>query len=72
MPRRQSGPVIRSSVAGLGLPKALRLVEANGGSLRITSQPGRGTQCTLMLPLASGPGTRSGEGREPHLAGRQT
>ena len=57
---------------GLGLPKALRLVEANGGSLRITSQPGRGTQCTLMLPLASGPGTRSGEGREPHLAGRQT
>ena len=37
---------------GLGLPKALRLVEANGGSLVISSQPGQGTRCTLTLPLA--------------------
>jgi signal transduction histidine kinase len=37
---------------GLGLPKALRLVEANGGSLGISSQPGQGTRCTLTLPLA--------------------
>jgi signal transduction histidine kinase len=37
---------------GLGLPKALRLVEASGGRLQIASEPAGGTQCTLILPLA--------------------
>jgi signal transduction histidine kinase len=37
---------------GLGLPKTLRLVEANGGSLRILSRPGQGTQCVVTLPAA--------------------
>jgi signal transduction histidine kinase len=40
---------------GLGLPKALRLVEANGGRLTIASRPGRGTRCTVALPLDSRP-----------------
>ncbi len=37
---------------GLGLPKALRLIEANGGRLRIVSRPGHGTRCRVWLPLA--------------------
>jgi len=38
---------------GLGLPKARRLIEANGGSLAIESRPGRGTRCVVDLPAAA-------------------
>jgi two-component system, cell cycle sensor histidine kinase PleC len=41
--RRQEG-------AGLGLPLAKRLAELHGGSLEITSTPGRGTQVVVRLP----------------------
>jgi signal transduction histidine kinase len=37
---------------GLGLPKARRLIESSGGSLRVDSAPGRGTSVTITLPLA--------------------
>lgn len=37
---------------GLGLPKALRLIESNGGRLVIESQRGRGTTVAIDLPLA--------------------
>jgi signal transduction histidine kinase len=37
---------------GMGLPKALRLIEANGGRLEIAVRPGRGTRCGIWLPLA--------------------
>lgn len=37
---------------GLGLPKAWRLIEANGGRLAIDSGPGRGTRVSVLLPLA--------------------
>ena len=37
---------------GLGLPKALRLIESSGGSLAIESLPGRGTRCVVDLPTA--------------------
>lgn len=38
---------------GLGLPKALRLIECNGGSLAVESNRGRGTMVTVDLPLAA-------------------
>lgn len=44
---------------GLGLPKAWRLVEINGGTLEIDSRPGRGTRVMVSLPAVpaeNGPG----------------
>jgi chemotaxis protein histidine kinase CheA len=36
----------------LGLPRALRLIEQNRGSLRIDSSPGQGTSVTVTLPTS--------------------
>lgn len=36
---------------GLGLPMVKRIVEEHGGAVAVTSEPGRGTQFTLTLPL---------------------
>jgi signal transduction histidine kinase len=38
---------------GLGLPKAWRLVELNGGSVGVESRPGGGTRVTIALPWVS-------------------
>jgi signal transduction histidine kinase len=38
---------------GMGLAKALRWVEASGGSIRLESRPGAGTRAILLLPAAS-------------------
>ena len=38
--------------AGLGLSKAWRFLEANGGGIEIESRPGRGTRVLIRLPLA--------------------
>ena len=35
---------------GMGLAKALRWVEASGGSIRIESRPGQGTRTLVLLP----------------------
>jgi signal transduction histidine kinase len=47
-------PFYRASTAaegyGLGLPTVKRLVEAHGGSVRLTSAPGAGTTVTVALP----------------------
>ena len=40
--------------AGLGLPKAWRLVESSGGTVRLDSRPGQGTRVSILLPQASG------------------
>ncbi len=36
---------------GLGLPKAWRLVEINGGTIAIDSRPDRGTRVAVSLPV---------------------
>jgi signal transduction histidine kinase len=38
---------------GLGLAKALRWVEANGGSIRLESRPGEGARVVILLPATS-------------------
>ena len=38
--------------SGIGLFLTRRLLESAGGSLRIHSEPGRGTTCTVSLPIA--------------------
>lgn len=40
---------------GLGLSRAYRLVEINGGSLDLASQPGEGTWVTIRLPVGRDP-----------------
>jgi two-component system sensor histidine kinase HydH len=37
---------------GLGLSLARRIVEAHGGSIRVRSQVGKGTQFEVRLPIA--------------------
>jgi signal transduction histidine kinase len=39
---------------GMGLAKALRWVEASGGSIRLESRPGQGTRTVLLLPAVPG------------------
>ena len=36
---------------GMGLAKALRWVEASGGSIRLESRPGQGTRSVVLLPV---------------------
>ena len=43
--------------AGLGLSKAWRFLEANGGTIEIESRAGRGTRVLISLPLPGRPGT---------------
>jgi PAS domain S-box-containing protein len=39
---------------GIGLALCHRLVEANGGKIKLFSQPGRGTSFTIRLPVGTG------------------
>ena len=41
----------KSGGSGLGLPTARRIIEAHGGQIRVQSEPGRGTQFTIKLPV---------------------
>lgn len=42
----------RSGGTGLGLPTTRRIVEAHGGRIELHSEPGRGTDFTLVFPAA--------------------
>ena len=50
----------RSSGSGLGLPTARKIIEAHGGRITLQSEPGRGTQFTVKLPV---PARLSGESK---------
>ena len=47
----------KASGTGLGLPIAKRNVELNGGTIAVTSEPGRGTTVEITLPVAESTGT---------------
>ena len=53
----------RAGGSGLGLPTTRKIVEAHGGSIRVESEPGKGSQFTLRLPnhraVADPPTTQS-------------
>jgi signal transduction histidine kinase len=44
---------------GMGLPKALRWVEASGGSIRLESRQGQGTRGLVLLPAAQPTATQA-------------
>lgn len=50
----------KSGGSGLGLPTARKIIEAHGGQITLQSEPGRGTQFTVKLPV---PARLSGESR---------
>jgi signal transduction histidine kinase len=43
----------RPSGTGLGLPIVQRIIEAHGGRMEISSNPGHGTRVSLLLPAAT-------------------
>lgn len=45
---------------GLGLAKALRWIEASGGSIRLESRPGDGTRAIILLPATTKASTVEG------------
>jgi signal transduction histidine kinase len=61
--KRAFDPFFSSRAAGrrrgMGLPKALRWVEASGGSIRLESRQGQGTRSLVLLPAAQPSATQA-------------
>jgi signal transduction histidine kinase len=51
---RQDARTVQEGV-GLGLPRALAIAEAHGGSVEVRSRPGHGSTFTLVVPAAGPP-----------------
>lgn len=49
----------RAGGSGLGLPTARRLIEAHGGRIDVWSEPGRGSDFCVVLPVAGPPPSES-------------
>jgi signal transduction histidine kinase len=56
--------------SGLGLNLVLRIAEAHGGKVQVTSEPGKGSTFTLMLPAETD--HRAAEAESLNLAGQAT
>jgi signal transduction histidine kinase len=48
-------PVSAREGVGLGLPRALAIAQAHGGTIEVRSRPGRGSTFTLVVPAAGPP-----------------
>jgi signal transduction histidine kinase len=49
------GPGLAREGVGLGLPRAMAIAQAHGGTIEVRSRPGRGSTFTLMVPAAGPP-----------------
>jgi len=54
---------------GLGLASVYGTVTQAGGYIRLYSEPGFGTTCTVMLPTTAGPSPLEGPQDQPELSG---
>ncbi len=66
-PFYRSSAVVAAQIhgTGLGLPVARSIAEAMGGSLSVSSEPGKGSTFTLHLPVKTGKLVRAA-GSQPH------
>jgi two-component system, NtrC family, sensor histidine kinase HydH len=56
----------RPAGSGLGLPTARKIIEAHGGTIQVQSEPGKGSQFTVRLPVSEPrpPGQRAPSAEE--------